>query len=225
MRVFAEINESEFKQTLRQWEKLTGKGIEDGIELLARSSASKLAHTVQPYGMSDGVGRKFIDNIGRQIAQVWFGINLGYYELEGTFENTYEKLRRQGRIRGRRFRDAGKRRWQWKVSEQDKERLIEKQQRKAGRAKAGWLAAATNINGKRVRGGGKWIQRHVKDGYGLARKTGSGLNAEFELHNRTPYLSSIQSGRDLATGLSRGRKAGLSSLNRAINAQLRKARQ
>ena len=229
MKIIATINESEMKKTLRKWERLTGKGVEEGIEQMARSTARPLSETVQPWSGRGSKGKsamaKFIKNIELQVSQVWVGINLGYYELQGSFESTYNNLRRRGVIRHRKFRSRMGRRWRWIVSEQEKDMLVKKQQDKAGRAKAGWIAAGYSVNRKRLDSGNRYVQRHVRSGYGHAQKTGRGMDAEIELHNRTPYLKAIQKRADLERALKRGRRNGMTSLNRAIRAQIKKANQ
>lgn len=223
MKIFAEINESEVKKTLRKWSKMTGKGIEEGVDQMARATAPKLASKVQPWGMTDGPGADFIKSISAQVSRVWFGINLGYFKLDGSFERTYNSLRRRGSIPRRKFRKKVGHSFRFRVSEADRDALIRKQTAKAGRAKAAWVAAGVSVNGKRIRVTGRWISRHVSSGWGSSRKIGRGMDAEIELHNRTPYLKHVQSGRDVKAGLRLGRSAGLSSFRRAINYHIKKA--
>lgn len=226
MKISATINESEFKKTLRQWDKLTGKGVEAGVEQASRSTASKLAATVQPWGTSDAVMSKFAKNVERQVAQTWFGVNLGYFELQGNLEQTHNSLRRRGRVRGRRFRDSHKKRWLYKVSEQDKDNLVRKQVAKVGRAKAAWIKAGVSVNGKRMSGRfSSHIKGNVKNGYGRSRTSGSGFKRIIELDNYTPYIKYIQNASSVTTALRRGRKAALTSFKRAIRHQLKKAQQ
>lgn len=219
------VGESETKQLLRKFEKYTGKGIEEGIEQIARSSAKGLAGTVQPYGMSEKVGRKFMESIEMQVRQVYIGINLGYYELKGTLEQTYQSLRRNGVVRHRRFRTRADKRWQFKVQEGELNRLVRKQVAKAGKAKAAWISAGNKVGKTKISGVRKWISRHVNTGYASSTHMERGLSHTVELHNQTPYLKSIQDSRGLATGLRRGRANGIRSLKRAIDYQIKKLNQ
>jgi hypothetical protein len=196
--------------TLRQLEAITGKSVETGIKEMALSTARALATKMQPYGVSGGgKAKKFQENIEKQITQVFIGVNLGEYPETTNLESAHRSARRRGRVRGEKITKEGGKRWKWLIDDNQKKRVVDDKQAKAGRAKAGWITAGNSLGVGKISRIGRWIDRHVGKGYGESRVTGKRLRAKVELENRTPYLSFLQKERDVRAALKEGREKGL----------------
>jgi hypothetical protein len=202
--------EQEVKDLLKKFEKATGKGIETGIKEMALSTARALATKMQPYGVGGGgKAKKFQENIEKQIVQVFIGVNLGQYGETSNLESAHRSVRRRGRVKGEKMTKEGGRRWKGIIDEDQKKRLIEDKQAKAGRAKAAWITAGNSLGVGKISRIGRWIDRHVGKGYGASYVTGRNLRAKVELENRTPYLSYLQKERDIRAALKEGREKGI----------------
>jgi hypothetical protein len=220
---FSVVGQSETKQLLRKFEQLTGKGIETGIKEMALSTSRQLATKMQPYGISDkGKAAKFLQNIEKQVAQVWFGINLGAYPESTDLKSSHYALRRNGRIRGRKFRKEKGNWWRGLITEDERDRYAKEQQAKAGRAKAAWIAAGNSLGVGKASKIGRWIQRHVGSGWASATVMDRGLNAKVELANNTPYLTGVQKQRDVAAALRAGRTNGIKRMRIIVDKQTKK---
>ena len=215
--------EAQTKQLLRQFAKLTGKGVETGIKEMALSTSRQLAIKMQPYGISDkGKAAKFLKNIEKQVVQVWFGINLGAYPESTDLKSSHYALRRNGRIHGRMFRKEQGNYWRDLIPEDERDRYAKEQQAKAGRAKAAWIAAGNSLNVGKASRIGRWIQRHVGSGRGTSKVMRRGLFTKIELANNTPYLDGVQNHRNVAAALLKGRENGVKRMRKIIDKQIKK---
>lgn len=208
--------------TLQQFAKLTGKGVEDGVKEIALSSARRLAMTVQPYGVGSAKGAKFIESIGMQVDAAYLGTNLGAFPPTGSMAQAHRNARRNGKVPYRQFRKEKGKPWLGLITQAEKEQYKRTVQRKAGRAKAGWVSAAEGLGVGKMSGIAKWIRRHVPSGYGTHSLSGSGLKLEVTLDNKTPYLSAIQKDRDVQKALRDGLQNGFRRLQIVVEKQLKK---
>ena len=221
---FRVVGQSETIQLLRKFEKLTGKGVEDGIREMALSTARQLAIKVQPYGVSNsGKGKKFVENIERQVSQIWFGVNLGAYPETTNLRQAHRQQRRNGRVRGRKFRKEQGNWWRNLIPESERDRYVVEQQAKAGRAKAAWLTAGNSLGVGKASKIGKWIDRHIGKGYGGHNMLGRGIRAVVQLYNNTPYLTGPQKNKDVAAALKLGRANAIKRMQTIVAKQAAKA--
>ena len=211
------------EETLTNFAKATGKSVEDGIRDVARSAARKLAHTVQPYGLTTGIGKKFERSIGFQVDTAWMGANLGAYPATNDMRQAHMQARRNGVIPFRKFRRQKDKPWLYLISGEERSAYKKTVQAKAGRAKGAWVQAANAIGGAKMSGVAQWIDRHNTGGYGEAVKSGEGLRYTVELRNRTPYLRSIQTGKAIADAAAYGLKNGFKRLQKIIDKEIEKA--
>lgn len=218
-------SQAETKRLLAEFERLTGNGIERGIEEVAMSVGRRLAHTVQPYGTSAAKGKKFEESIGYQVDRAWFGTNLGAFPNNSSMRAAHYAARRNGVVPQRLFRKEQGKPWLGLISEAERDRYKRTAQEKAGRAKAAWVEAAGKIGNGKISGIAKWIKRHVGSGYGAANKTGKGMKYKVELENRAPYLRKIQPPSAVQSAIKTGFKNGYTRIQRIIDAELRKLKQ
>jgi hypothetical protein len=211
MKIKVEVKgDADVKDLLKKFEKATGKGIETGIKEMALSSARALATKMQPYGVTDrGRSKKFQDNIEKQIAQIFIGVNLGVYPETGSLESAHRAARRRGRVRGEKITKEGGKRWKGVIDQSQLRQLAVEKQSRAGRAKAGWIAAGNSLGVAKMSKIGAWINRHVGKGYGTSHVMGRGLKTQIQLQNRTPYLSYLQKEREVRAALKEGREKGI----------------
>lgn len=216
------------KSTLEEFAMRTGKSVEDGINEIAMSAGRRLAHTVQPFGLTAAKGAKFIKSIGNQVDQTWFGVNLGAYPATGDIKKAHYDQRmsgsgRKGSVKFRQFRKERGQKWLDLIDVAQKEEYKRKQQAKAGRAKGAWVSATNSIGGKRLSGVAAWIERHDKNSLGTANKTGKGMEYKVSLENRTSYLPHIQPARKVAESITFGLKNGLKRMQKVIDGEIEKA--
>jgi len=204
------------KALLRLYGKYVGNGVAEGVKDMANSSARSLAMRVQPFGMSDAVGKRFEKNIGREIDFVAYAVRTDQAFGARTIEEGHRKMRRNGGVRIRRMRQA---KVTNPISQGDVEQYKRKQIAKAGRAKAGWLDCALQVGGK-LTGVGSWVKRHVKGGWGMV--SGVGTN-QITMINKTPYLSGPQKDKDVRYALAQGRKNGLKFIAKQIRGAIKTA--
>jgi hypothetical protein len=227
MKIEAKVTGQEgTKRLLKNFERLTGKGIETGIKEMALSSARALATKMQPYGVTDrGRSKKFQDNIEKQIAQIFIGVNLGVYPETGSLESAHRAARRRGRVRGEKITKEGGKRWKGVIDQSQLRQLAVEKQSRAGRAKAGWIAAGNSLGVAKMSKIGAWINRHVGKGYGTSHVMGRGLKTQIQLQNRTPYLSYLQKEREVRAALKEGREKGITRLRIIVDKQTKKLAQ
>lgn len=215
-------SQAETRRLLAEFEQLTGKGVEQGIEEIAMSVGRRLAHTVQPYGLSQAKGDKLEQNIAKQAHRAIRNANL--LGIPGGAETVHRKARDgRGRVpKGLPTQGQYKRK---PISPPDRHRTVEAQMQKAGRAKAAWVEATNRIGKSTMTGVGGWIMRHVGKGYGNARKIGRGLRFQVELENRTSYIRKIQRNSAVQSAIKTGFKNGYTRIQRIIDAELKKLKQ
>jgi len=209
-----QINASEFDRTLKRFVKRTGTGIEDGVKMIAETSARALATKIRPYGLAAKIGRQFQESIAEEIRHVRYGVNVGAYQ-GSSIEAAHESLRRRGNVRMRR---VGGNYWQPKISEGDAQAYTRRKQRNAGMAKAGWFSAAVDATGRKMkRKPARWVARHMgsKTGRGYLRRRGA--KTQVELHNTVPYLDEAQDPREIQLGLEAGRRGALKHMRKTID--------
>lgn len=214
----------EFKRLLREYEKRTGNGIEEGIIEMAKSTARRLAHTVPPYGTSAAVGKKFEESIGNQIDYAWYGASRGAFP-SNSMESAHAAARNKNGVvrmrKFRRFRDINE-----DISVGEKEAYKRKKIKNAGIAKAGWVVAGektiSNIgltaNGKvkMLSGIAKWIRRHVKSKLGSSVVTRRGMSTTVDLTNNVDYIQRLHKASEQAKAIEQGRKNGIARLNHIL---------
>lgn len=199
--------------------KTTGKTAEEGVGMIAKSAARRLIHTVQPYGVNQAVGEKYKKSIAKQVSRAVRNANV--IGIDGDASTVHRRARdRKGQVPKSLKTDGQfKRR---PIETEDREAQIRKAQAKAGRAKGAWLEAANGIGGK-TSGIARWISDHATGGYGSCRKTGEGMKHKITLENRTPYLSKIQTDRDVAQATVTGMKNAFKQMQKIIDKEIEKA--
>ena len=212
------IGESETRKLLKEFEKATGKGVERGIDEIAMSSARALASRVQPYGLTQQKGDKFMKNIAAQVTAAWFMVNLGLIPATSSMRAAHYAARRNGKVKipSGGFERKGKGRWLGLISETERDFYIAEQQAKAGRAKAAWVSAGESLGVGKMSGVSRWIRRHVGS-FGRSTRAGRMLRASVDLANDTPYLNGVQKDRDLQTALAQGRRNGIKRMKTIIS--------
>jgi hypothetical protein len=216
------------KSAVEEFARRTGKAAEDGINEIAMSGGKRLAHTVQPFGISAAKGEKFKKSIGNQVDQVFFGVNMGAYPATGDIKAAHYAQRvggsgRKGSVKFRQFRKERGQKWLDLISVGEKEAYKRKEQAKAGRAKGAWVAATNDIGGKKLSGVAAWIARHDKSRTGTGKKTGDGLKYKASLENKTPYITHIQPDKAVATAIAFGLKNGMKRIQKVIDGEIKKA--
>jgi hypothetical protein len=211
-------------KTLLEFQKRTGKSAEEGMKNIALSSARLLAHRVQPYGTKSNIGKQFQSSIAAQVSQVWFGVNIGAYPANTDMRNAHYSARKNGKVQRRQFRKEKGKPWLDLIPESERDTHIRRQQEKAGRAKAAWIEAGNAIGLIKISGMPKWISRHINSGFGTQRLTGSGMTCEVSLHNRTPYLTTIQKPNDIQEATKEGRQRGIKRMEYLIRQEIKKTK-
>lgn len=209
-------NERQFKRMLEEYARKSGKEVAVGIKEVALSSARELTKKVQPYGITSAKGEKFIQNIGRQVDQVYIGVNLGAYPATNDIESAHRDARRNGVVRPRKFRKQQGQPWLGLIKQSEKEIYKRKQQAKAGRAKGAWVEAGNSLRIAKLSGIPKWISRNASAGYGGSDVIGTGWKTTIMLWNRTPYLRRIQKDSAVQRALADGRKNGFRRLEKIL---------
>jgi hypothetical protein len=213
----------EIEATLKRFSELTGKSIEQGIREISKSSARRLASTVQPYGLSEAKGAKFMRSISSQIDRAWYGTNVGAFPATNDMAKAHANARNsRGVVPKREFRREAKNKWLGLISVGTKEAYKRKQIKKAGRAKAAWISAGEAMGVGKISGIAKWIRDDVSSGYNRASMDGRGLKAEAVLTNSTPYIRPLQTDKQVATALAAGLKNGYKRMEYIINSKLKK---
>jgi hypothetical protein len=215
------------RSTLEEFARMTGKGIEEGVKEVGMSAGRQLAQKLQPYGLKQGPGEKFIKSIGRQVDITFLGVNLGAFPANTDIKEAHFAARFKGQRKGtvdhRLFRKEKGQKWLNLISQSEKEQHARKQQAKAGRAKGAWVQAVNEISQKKMSNVAKWISRHDSSSYGSTKKSGDGLGFKIDVENRTPYLKYIQPSEQVAKAMAFGYKNGLARVQKIIDAETKKA--
>jgi hypothetical protein len=207
-------------QALEEFAKATGRTVEDGIMDIARGGARRLAHTIQPYGLTKAKGTRFESSIGGQVYRAVMNSNVT--GVSGNAADAHRAKRdSQGRVpKGLQMRGQFQRA---PVPIEERERHAKNQKAKAGRAKGAWIEAGDSIGSEKISGVAQWISRHRTGGYGRSSKSGSGLSFSVAIENKTPYLSRIQPDRTVAQSVAYALKNGFSRLQKATTKAIEKA--
>lgn len=215
------------EETLKEFARLTGKAAEDGIKECAKSAAKQLAMKTQPFGLTAGKGKTFEQNIGRQVDQVYFGVNLGAYPATGSIKDAHYDARRNGdrpgRVKARQFRKERGQKWLGLIDSGQRDDYKVKQQAKAGRVKGAWIEAGNSLALRKAPKVVAWISRHTSGGYGGHSKTGEGMSVKIVLENRTPYAASTIYPKDIAKAMADGLKNGFKFMQKKIEGEIKKA--
>jgi len=213
----------DMERTLKEFSRLTGKGVEQGVREISKSSARRLAGTVQPYGLTEAKGRKFMQSIGAQIDRAWYGTNIGAFPATSSMAHAHQNARNsRGVVPQRQFRKERGKKWLGLISVGEKEAYKRKQIKKAGRAKAAWIAAGEAMGVGKITGIAKWIREDVNPSHSMARLIGKGLKSEAVLTNETPYIRPLQKDSQVASALRDGLKNGYKRMQHIIKNELKK---
>lgn len=183
---------------MKQFAKRAGVAVEETVGIIAQSVSKELARKVQPFGLSQRTGFMFMASIAKQInkAARWATLK----GTEGTIEQVHEMYRNgRGAVTvkpPRQFQPARK-----VFDRNEIQKYIEKKQKNAGIAKAGWISAGESISGvifttskgkiRKIKGIGKWIRDHVGPDLGSSRFVRKGgLNSTVYLTNKVDYAYS-----------------------------------
>jgi hypothetical protein len=217
-----------FKSAMDEFLHRSGKSTEESIDVMAMSAGKQLASKMQPYGLNQKQGEKFKRNIGRQVEQVWFGVNLGEYPATGDIRAAHRDQRMAGKNKGtvefRKFQKKRGQRWLDLISVGDKENHKRRMQARAGQAKGAWIAAANSIGKSRLTGLPAWVSRHDNSSYGKSQKTGEGLKRKASMENTIFYIKyRIQPSSQVKSAMRLGLKNGTKHLQHLINGEIKKA--
>jgi len=189
-----------FRGRLVQFSRLTGKSIQEAMDLLGKGCARELASLVPPYGVSAKQGHAFQKSIAKQIERAIRAANVA--GTQGAAGFVHEQVRRKGQVpKGLKTRGQYKRE---PIPIKDKVDLLRKKQAAAGTAKGAWIAAGEAIDGKKMRGISKWIRRHAMNN-GDASVKAQGIGTEITLTNRLPYINGLQPPTVIDIALKRGK--------------------
>lgn len=220
--VTVEIDEEsrkKMKSVLEEFSRLSGKGVEEGIQMIAVSAAKRLSRNVHPFGLTVKKGEEFQSSIGRQVYRAVNNANVT--GKPGTAAEVHLKARRKGVVpkslvmHGQFQREP--------ISVFDREQLAREKKSLAGRAKGAWIEAGDQALGKQITRIPAWIARHRTSGYGAAKKSGFGLNHSIELENKTPYLRFIQKDKLIAEAMTYGMKSGFKRIQIIVDKLTEKA--
>jgi hypothetical protein len=207
------------KSVLESFVKLSGKSVEEGIEMISVSAAKRLARNVQRFGLTDKGGSEFQNSIGGQVIKAVKNANV--MGIQGNAEQVHKKARRFGRVPKNLVTEGRFQRSPIPIAE--REELARKKKALAGRAKGAWIEAGNQATGKAITRIPAWVNRHKNGGYGSAIKTGVGLDHKITLTNRTPYLRFIQPDKMIAEATVFGLKSGYKRIQTIVNKLAEKA--
>jgi hypothetical protein len=183
---------------MKQFAKRAGVAVGETVAIIGSSVAKELARKVQPFGLSEEVGEKFMESIAIQVYKA-----TRWATLKGTQGTTGEVHQMYRNDRGAVVVDPPKQ-FQPKRKPFERsfvDRLTRAKQKNAGIAKAGWIAAGESIDSpllrtaknkvRQIKGVAKWIRRHVKASKGSSRFVRKGgLNSTVYLTNKVDYAYS-----------------------------------
>lgn len=209
------------EQTLERFAEVSGKTVEEGIQMIAKSVAKRLAMRTQRYGLKQGPRAE--SAIERQITQVWIGVNLGAYPHHTDMKRAHYAIRKDGYVRHRQFRKQKGQKWQFNISERDRDQYIREAQKKLGRAKAAWITAGVKVDRKNMTSVPAWIKRHAGSSHGKGGTSGKGLSATAEIENDTYLNSRILPDKELGAAALFGMKNGFKRIQTIIDKEVEKA--
>ena len=198
------------------------------VVIVGQSCAKELARKVQPWGLSQAVGIKFMTSIEIQIRKAArYALQRG---IEGDLKSVHQRLRnRRGAVTVQPSAEFDPKRKPFGKWEAPK--LIDNKLPKAGRAKAGWIAAGESISSpllktargitRKIKGVPDWVRRHAKSSFGSSIFRNNGrLSSTVYLTNNVNYAYSKNNSNrgDVSTALSDGYKRSITM----IRARLKK---
>lgn len=215
----------EFKRALKEYEKKMGVSIEDGVIEMAQSTCRRLAHTVPPFGLSSAVGKKFMESIGKQVDYAWAGSKRDVYPSSSMGAAHQAARNSRGVVRMRKFR--GKAITNETISVAEKEIYKRKVIKRAGIAKAAYLAAAqkikalqSNKKGKPasiLSGVAKWVKEDIKAKLGASDTKRDGMSTTVAVTNLVDYIQKIHTGSQVEKALEQGRKNGTKRIRHILD--------
>ena len=213
---------------MKEFAKRAGVAVGEVVAIVGQSCAKELARKVQPWGLSQAVGLKFMESIEIQIRKAArYALQRG---IEGDLKSVHQRLRnRRGAVTvqpSAEFDPKRKPFGKWEVP-----KLIDNKLPKAGRAKAGWIAAGESISSpllktargitRKIKGVPDWVRRHAKSSFGSSIFRNNGrLSSTVYLTNNVNYAYSKNNSNrgDVSTALSDGYKRSITM----IRARLKK---
>lgn len=215
----------EFKRALKEYEKAMGVSIEDGIIDMAQSTCRRLAHTVPPFGLSSAVGKKFQESIGAQVDYAWTAANRGLIPSSSIEQAHAAARNHRGQVRMKKLakgKPVAK-----PITVGEKEAYKRKIIRRAGRAKAGYLAAAQKIKALRSSKGGKkasllsgvakWIKDNVKEKFGESQTRRDGMGTMVAVTNAIDYIQHLHKSSMVERAIEQGRRNGIKRMRHIID--------
>jgi hypothetical protein len=211
---------------MKEFAKRAGVAVGDTVVILAQSCAKELARKVQPWGLNQGTGDRFMQSIAKQVHKAAkYAVGNG---IDGEIQDVHAKLRnKDGQVGVTPPKEITPKR-EWFISGKVKY-YIKQQQAKAGKAKAGWIAAGENISSpllltsknkkRKIKGISKWIRRHVKEPNGTAKfNRQQGLSSSVALTNKVDYAYSVNNTNKgyVASSLADGYKRSVTVLRKRI---------
>jgi len=207
---------------MKAFAKRSGVAVGEVVAIVGQSCARELARKVQPWGLSQAVGLEFMESIEIQIRKAAkYAMQRG---IEGDLKTVHQRLRnRRGAVTvqpSAEFEPKRKPFAKWEVP-----KLIDNKLPKAGRAKAGWIAAGESITSpllktargisRKIKGVPDWVRRHVKSSVGTSIFRNNGkLSSTVYLTNNINYAYSKNNTNrgDVSTALSDGYKRSITMI-------------
>lgn len=202
-----------FRRIVKDFEKKTGRKVEDSVVELTRSSAKQLAHRVPPFGLNAQVGKKFEGSIAKQVDRAIKAGNVGVVsgataaQMHASARDNKGQVPKGLRTRGKRVKNP--------ISVREKEALIDRKQAAAGSAKGAWIAAGNSLSGKRISGVARWVSRHLL--HGSSKILRRGISTEASITNELPYIQRLQSGPMIKAALQIAYRNTLRQMQRILD--------
>jgi hypothetical protein len=218
-------SQARMRRTIERYAELTKQGFEEGVREIGKSSARRLANTVQPFGLSPAKGASLEKSIGRQVDAVYLGVNLGAFPATSSISKAHLAARKNGKVPYRQFRKERGKPWLDLITMGQKEEYKRKVVKKAGRAKAAWVTAGNKLKMGNLSGIPKWISRHVGNSWGDVSFIGSGVRFTIALINKTPYIRAIQPDSAIKKALKQGMINGYKRMETIIKKKTKQLNQ
>jgi hypothetical protein len=144
--------------------------VAETVAIIGFSVAKELARKVQPFGLSNAVGKEYMGSIAKQVHKA-----ARYAEFKG-LNGDIKSIHRQLRSQNSKYQVLVKppAKFQPKRKPFDKQEVkqyVDSQMAKAGLAKAGWIEAGESIDSplmrtiknkiRKIKGVPQWVRRHV----------------------------------------------------------------
>lgn len=215
----------EFKRALREYEKKMGVSIEDGVIEMAQSTCRRLAHTVPPFGLSSTVGNKFMESIANQIDYAWMASKRDV--VPSSSMEAAHKAARNARGVVRMVSLKRKKITNNNITVAQKEIYKRKVVKRAGIAKAAYLAAAqkikalqSNRKGKPasiLSGVAKWVKEDIRSKLGESQTKRDGISTTVSVTNLVDYIQKIHTGSQVEKAIEQGRRNGTKRIRHILD--------